>query len=76
MDKPARAAHAPRKPDIPPDQEEFCPWCGLTRRELYASGRLGCARCYETFAREVEDALREIHGEDRHIGKVKTERDG
>ena len=58
------------KPGIISDQEEFCPWCGLTRRELYADGRMGCARCYETFAAEVTRALKEIHGEDEHVGKV------
>lgn len=51
-------------------QEEFCPWCGLTRRELYEEGQMGCARCYETFAAEVARALKEIHGEDEHIGKA------
>ncbi len=54
----------------PTDQEEFCPWCGLTRRELYAHGRMGCARCYETFAAEVTQALKQIHGEDEHVGKT------
>jgi len=53
----------------PADENEACPECGLTRRELYAHGRMGCARCYETFAAEVQHALKEIHGETRHLGK-------
>lgn len=52
------------------DQEEFCPWCGLTRRELYAQGQMGCAHCYETFEAEVVPALREIHGDVEHLGKT------
>jgi protein arginine kinase activator len=51
------------------DERETCPQCGLTRRELYAQGQMGCARCYETFTAEVQRALKEIHGETRHLGK-------
>lgn len=60
----------PRAAVASSDQEEFCPWCGLTRRELYAEGQMGCARCYEAFAAEVTRALKEIHGEDEHVGKA------
>jgi protein arginine kinase activator len=49
--------------------EDRCPRCGLSRRELYTQGRMGCDRCYEIFDEEVARALREIHGEDQHIGK-------
>ncbi|MGI4790448.1 MAG: hypothetical protein ACRYFS_16545 [Janthinobacterium lividum] len=41
----------------------------MARRELYSHGEMGCARCYETFAVEVQRALKEIHGETRHLGK-------
>ena len=51
------------------DDNEACPQCGLTRRELYAQGQMGCARCYETFTAEVQRGLKEIHGETRHLGK-------
>jgi protein arginine kinase activator len=52
-----------------PEDGEACPGCGLTRRGLYARGEMGCARCYQTFTAEVNHALREIHGETRHLGK-------
>jgi protein arginine kinase activator len=51
-------------------QDVACSECGLTRRELYAEGRMGCAHCYRAFAAEVERALTEIHGKSVHIGKV------
>jgi protein arginine kinase activator len=71
VDKNGRTQGKTRRADEgPSDQEEFCPWCGLTRRELYAQGQMGCARCYETFAAEVTQALKEIHGEDEHVGKT------
>ena len=55
--------------EISAEEAEACPQCGLTRRELYAQGQMGCARCYETFTAEVQRALKEIHGETRHLGK-------
>ena len=56
-------------PDNSADPDEACSGCGMTRRTLYTDGAMGCAQCYETFEAEVRRALREIHGEDRHIGK-------
>lgn len=59
-------------PNDAPDQQQCCPSCGLTRRELYAEGHMGCARCYDEFGAEVQQALREIHGAVEHIGKAKA----
>jgi protein arginine kinase activator len=55
--------------DKPEEKSDACPQCGMARRELYFNGQMGCARCYETFAVEVQRALKEIHGETRHLGK-------
>lgn len=76
MDKAPKTHSAGRKvqDETPAGQEEFCPWCGLTRRELYAQGQMGCARCYNVFGGEVRQALREIHGAVEHIGKAKAAR--
>jgi protein-arginine kinase activator protein McsA len=52
------------------EREQSCPDCGLTRRELYAHGHMGCVSCYGVFGAEVERALIEIHGKSIHIGKV------
>jgi protein-arginine kinase activator protein McsA len=41
----------------------------MARSELYSQGQMGCAKCYEAFAAEVQQALKEIHGETRHLGK-------
>jgi protein-arginine kinase activator protein McsA len=49
------------------DPGAACPGCGMTRRELYAEGRMGCAECYRVFEAEVVHALREIHGAVRHV---------
>ena len=50
-------------------EDETCSGCGMARRELYSNGQMGCAKCYAAFAAEVQQALKEIHGETRHLGK-------
>lgn len=47
-----------------------CPGCGLPRAEFRKRGRVGCATCYETFAREIAPMLRDMQGSDQHVGKV------
>ena len=41
-----------------------CSVCGLTAAELRDTGRMGCARCYDTFADMVAQAAKELHGQD------------
>ena len=53
-------------------EDEICPGCGMARRELYSNGQMGCAKCYAAFRAEVQQALKEIHGETRHLGKNAT----
>jgi branched-chain amino acid aminotransferase len=59
-------------PETQPDGtlEKTCPACGLTLGGFRKSTRLGCARCYETFAEEIEPLLHGMHRADRHVGKV------
>ena len=57
------------KEDPEVEQGETCPGCGMARRELYSNGQMGCAKCYAAFGAEVQQALKEIHGETRYLGK-------
>lgn len=50
--------------------EATCPGCGLTRPEFRKRSRLGCERCYEAFARDIEPMVRDMHCGERHIGKT------
>jgi protein arginine kinase activator len=50
--------------------DAICPTCGLTRREFKKSTRLGCARCYEAFARDIEPIIKDSHRGEYHIGKA------
>ena len=47
-----------------------CPACGMTRAEILKKGRLGCDRCYETFAAEMLPVVVSIQHGDQHLGKV------
>lgn len=52
------------------EEQRKCPKCGISRRELAASGRAGCAQCYEFFAPELEKIIYGIHGNAKHTGSV------
>ncbi|HEY4670717.1 MAG TPA: UvrB/UvrC motif-containing protein [Gemmatimonadaceae bacterium] len=46
-----------------------CSFCSSTLADFRATGRLGCAHCYETFEKSLRDLLRRVHGNSRHIGR-------
>lgn len=46
-----------------------CAFCSATLADFRATGRLGCAHCYEAFEGSLRDLLRRVHGNSRHIGR-------
>lgn len=46
-----------------------CVACGATLQDFRETGRLGCARCYETFESPLRTLLRRVHGASRHMGE-------
>ena len=46
-----------------------CPLCGATFGELVKEGKVGCAKCYDAFAAELERTVSGIHGQALHSGK-------
>ncbi len=50
-----------------------CESCGTSFDQITKSGRVGCALCYKTFAKQLEPALVRIHGRTKHIGKSLNE---
>ena len=42
----------------------------MTRTEILKKGRLGCDRCYETFAAEMLPVVVSLQHGDQHLGKV------
>jgi len=55
---------------LPERDPLVCPGCGLSRPEFRKRARVGCSRCYETFARELAPMLRDMHSGDHHVGKI------
>ena len=47
-----------------------CPDCGITYSDFKSKARLGCARDYEVFEKEVVRLLEKVHGASTHTGKA------
>ena len=52
------------------EAETRCPHCGYTYPRFAETGRLGCARCYETFRPQLEPLVRRLQGANSHHGKI------
>ncbi|MFA6029607.1 MAG: UvrB/UvrC motif-containing protein [Elusimicrobiota bacterium] len=50
-------------------KEPACRSCGLRYEEFRKTGMLGCPGCYESFAPQLSEVLRNIQGSVRHHGK-------
>ncbi|MCU0615668.1 MAG: UvrB/UvrC motif-containing protein [Gemmatimonadaceae bacterium] len=46
-----------------------CAFCGASARDFRASGRLGCAHCYDAMEGSLRELLRRLHGSSRHVGR-------
>ncbi len=46
--------------------QKICPVCKTTRKDLAASGRAGCAKCYEVFEDDLKKIIYGIHGNAVH----------
>ena len=46
-----------------------CPCCGFTQADFAKTGKLGCARCYETFEYPLSTILPHMHPALIHRGK-------
>lgn len=46
-----------------------CPGCGLGLDEFRLKGRVGCARCYETFRKSLLPLLERVHDATAHRGR-------
>ena len=47
-----------------------CENCGTTFAEFKKTGMVGCDKCYDVFAKEVEDVLSRIQPSTTHTGKI------
>lgn len=47
-----------------------CPMCGRSYDEIRKQGKVGCARCYEIFAKAIIPFVERIQGSSEHRGKA------
>ena len=47
-----------------------CPVCGYTQADFKKTGRLGCSKCYLTFAEGLNTLLKAMHKGTEHVGKL------
>jgi protein arginine kinase activator len=50
------------------EEPRSCPNCAATLDDFRASGRVGCARCWDTFASSLTPLVRRLHGSTHHTG--------
>lgn len=60
----------PQEDGRTPADGKCCPGCGFTGRDFKKTSRLGCMKCYEAFADDVQPMVTSMHRGDQHVGKV------
>lgn len=46
-----------------------CQGCGMTFDDFINIGKFGCDNCYHTFSEKIDPILKNLHGDNRHIGR-------
>lgn len=57
-------------PIIKEEKQLKCPSCEMTFEEFINDGKFGCQECYKTFKEKIDTLLKDIHGANRHIGRL------
>lgn len=65
--KQEKAAESESETPIP---DISCAQCGTTYAQFRASGRLGCAQCYEAFRQPLTEWMDHTYGASKHIGRA------
>ena len=47
-----------------------CSKCGLSFDDFMHTGKFGCSNCYDEFELKIDPILKNIHGANRHIGRL------
>lgn len=57
-------------PNFIQEKELKCKKCGMTFEEFTNTGKFGCDECYKTFSKKIDSILKNIHGDNKHIGSI------
>lgn len=61
----------PKANSFPKTEELRCPHCHLSFKDFVRVGKFGCAKCCETFNKQLDPILKRVHsGNTAHIGKI------
>lgn len=63
-------------PSLSNQIELRCKKCGLDFEEFLHTGNFRCSNCYEQFESMIDPILKNIHGTNRHIGRLGNVIDG
>ncbi len=47
-----------------------CSMCGISFNDFKKKGRLGCAKCYDSFKLKLFPIIKKVHGANHHKGKI------
>lgn len=51
-------------------RELECENCHMTYEELLHTGKFGCAHCYDAFRDKISPILKNLHGNNKHVGRI------
>ncbi len=57
-------------PEIIKPKTLTCDRCNMTYDEFLQTGKFGCEECYEVFKTKLDPILKNIHGVNRHVGRI------
>ncbi len=57
-------------PSLGIEKQLKCNNCNLTFDEFMKTGKFGCPECFNVFKAKIDPILKQIQGENRHIGRL------
>ena len=57
-------------PEFNPIKTLKCDSCGMTFEDFMNTGKFGCSNCYDTFESKIDPILKNIHGANKHVGRI------
>ncbi|MCI8362562.1 MAG: hypothetical protein HFJ41_05500 [Clostridia bacterium] len=63
-------------PEIIKPKTLICDRCNITYDEFLQTGKFGCEECYEVFKTKLDQILKNIHGANRHVGRIGNSMEG
>ena len=54
---------------IEKETKQRCKNCNMSFEDFKQKGQLGCSKCYDVFAQQLQSLLKRIHGYNQHVGK-------